>query len=149
MAFIRIQKMKHDDQGRVIGGTAAIIDTFYDGELQKTTKGHSKQVVREKLGLPLWISDDRKSGIFLSPTRGLVSYDVSSDAFGFVESDDPRVSAGRMRTSRHPPAPTSETSRPAGPGSSSGASPTSRASSSTPSTGGRGLEFQLRRSMTS
>ena len=92
MAFIRIQKMKHDDQGRVIGGTAAIIDTFYDGELQKTTKGHSKQVVREKLGLPLWISDDRKSGIFLSPTRGLVSYDVSSDAFGFVESDDPRVS---------------------------------------------------------
>ena len=92
MAFIRIQKMKHDDQGRVIGGTAAIIDTFYDGELQKTTKGHSKQVVREKLGLPLWISDDKKSGIFLSPTRGLVSYDVNSDAFGFVESDDPRVS---------------------------------------------------------
>lgn len=29
MAFIRIQKMKHDDRGRVIGGTAAIIDTFY------------------------------------------------------------------------------------------------------------------------
>lgn len=92
MAFIRIQKMKHDDRGRVIGGTAAIIDTFYDRELQKTTKGHSKQVVREKLGLPLWISDDKKSGIFLSPTRGLVSYDVNSDAFGYVESDDPRVS---------------------------------------------------------
>ena len=39
----------------------------------------------------LYLSDDRKSGIFLSPTRGLVEYDSLSDTFESVGRDDARI----------------------------------------------------------
>lgn len=37
------------------------------------------------------MSEDRKSGIFLSPIRGIVAYDVTKDAFDNVEENDPRI----------------------------------------------------------
>lgn len=37
----------------------------------------------------LWLSDDHKSGIFLSPTRGYVKYDAVSDTFSETCEDDP------------------------------------------------------------
>lgn len=39
----------------------------------------------------LYLSDDGKSGVFLSPTRGIIEYDARSDAFSPVSKDDPRV----------------------------------------------------------
>lgn len=38
-----------------------------------------------------WLSPERKQGIFLSPTRGLVLYDVEADEFRSVETNDPRL----------------------------------------------------------
>lgn len=90
MAFIRFQKVKVSDSGAIIGGTAAIIDVSY---VRSPGNSHSKQTVRERLGTPIYISDDRKSGIFNSPTRGIVEYDVVKDLFKEVSSDDERLSA--------------------------------------------------------
>ena len=41
---------------------------------------------------PRQLSHDGKSGIFLSPQRGLVSYDSVSDSFDEVGRDDKRLS---------------------------------------------------------
>ena len=87
MAFIKAQKLTYDNDGRITGGSAAIVDTIY-GDFGSY---HAKHRVREKLGKVLFLSPDKKTGIFLSPTRGLVEYDATSDKFCDVERDDPRI----------------------------------------------------------
>ena len=65
MAFIKVQKLKKDENGSVLSGSAAVVESVYcPGE-----GSHSKQKVRERLGKIVSLSDDRKSGIFLSPTK--------------------------------------------------------------------------------
>ena len=87
MAFIKAQKVRKDSDGKIISGSAAIVDTVY-GHFGSY---HSKHVVREKLGKVLFLSDDGKSGVFLSPTRGLVSYDAATDTFDEVSKEDSRI----------------------------------------------------------
>lgn len=89
MAFIKIQKRLVDgNTGKIINnGSAAIIETTYD----KAVAGRSKHAVREKLGTVLYISEDRKEGIFSSPTRGIVGYSSATDSFFDVEKGDPRI----------------------------------------------------------
>lgn len=88
MAFIKAQKIIRDENGVITSGSAAIVDTTY---VKTGQKNHSKHIVREKLGKVLFLSDDKKSGIFLSPTRGLVEYDANQDSFEEVSRDDPRI----------------------------------------------------------
>ena len=88
MAFIKAQKIVYDDSGRIISGSASVVDAIY---VSTGSKSHSRQRVREKLGRVLYLSEDRKKGIFLSPTRGLVEYNAFSDSFSPVEKDDPRI----------------------------------------------------------
>ena len=47
----------------------------------KEGKYHSKQVQREKLGKVVSLDDSKRRGVFMSPTRGLVGYDVDKDCF--------------------------------------------------------------------
>ena len=82
MSFIKAQKVVRDSSGTIISGSAAIVDTVY---VRTGTKNHSKQVVREKLGKIISLSEDKKSGIFLSPTRGVIAYDAVSDCFSEIE----------------------------------------------------------------
>lgn len=89
MAFIRIQKLVRDSNGNIISGSAAIKESRY---VKDGGKYHSKQIVRERLGKVIWLGADGKSGIFLSPQRGLVSYDSVSDCFEEVRRDDFRLS---------------------------------------------------------
>ena len=89
MAFIRVQKLVRDSKGNILSGSAAIKESRY---VKDGGKFHSTQVVRERLGKVVWLSPDGKSGIFLSPQRGLVSYDSVSDVFDEVGRDDSRVS---------------------------------------------------------
>lgn len=89
MAHIDFQKIKYDDQGNITSGSASIRGTVYD----KNVKGRCTHPLIEKLGKVLWISEDRKSGIFLSPTRGLVEYDVLKNSFSDVGRNDSRISA--------------------------------------------------------
>ena len=87
MAFIKAQRVIRDENGIIQSGSAAIVDTVYvPGELF-----HSKQQVRERLGKIISLSEDGKSGLFMSPTRGFVAYDARSDTFTPIERDDPRL----------------------------------------------------------
>ena len=88
MAFIKAQKIVRDENGVITSGSAAIVDTVY---ISTGSKNHSKHKVREKLGKVLYLSADRKSGIFMSPTRGLVEYNALTDTFEGVERDDSRI----------------------------------------------------------
>ena len=88
MAFIKAQKIVYDDSGRIISGSASVVDAVY---VHTGNSAHSRQEVREKLGRVLYLSEDRKTGVFLSPTRGLIEYDALSDSFSSVEKDDPRI----------------------------------------------------------
>ena len=87
MAFIKAQKVRRDDSGKIISGSAAIVDTIYG----HYGSYHSKHEVRERLGKVISLSDDGKSGVFLSPTRGLVSYDAVTNTFNEVSGDDSRI----------------------------------------------------------
>lgn len=88
MAFIRIQKLVRDKNGSILSGSASIIDTSYVPD----AKYHSRQTVRERLGRVLYLREDKKDGIFLSPTRGLIEYNAASDEFTPVSRDDKRIS---------------------------------------------------------
>ena len=88
MAFIKAQKVIRNADGTIRSGSAAIVDTVYVSTGQKN---HCQHKVREKLGRILFLSNDKKSGIFMSPTRGLVAYSSLSDTFEEVSRDDPRI----------------------------------------------------------
>jgi len=92
MAHIDFQKVKYDDQGNITSGSASIRDTVYD----KNAKGHCKHPLIENLGKVIWLSEGKKSGIFQSPTRGLVEYDLSTNTFSDVAKDDPRIGAADL-----------------------------------------------------
>ncbi len=89
MAFIRVQKLVRDTNGNITSGSASIKESIY---VKDGGRFHSRQIVRERLGRVVWLSADGKSGIFLSPQRGLVSYDSVSDSFDEVGRDDKRLS---------------------------------------------------------
>lgn len=91
MAFLKVQKLVYNDDGTIKSGSASIVEAVYQEREHRTGAGHSKQVVREKLGRVLYLSKDKKSGIFLSPTRGLVTYDVTKNEFTEANRDDPRI----------------------------------------------------------
>ena len=87
MPHIKWQKVVFDDNGSVKSGSAAILDTVYDSN----RKGNCFHPVREKLGKVIWKDPGGRSGIFLSPTRGLVEYNADSDTFLDAERSDPRI----------------------------------------------------------
>ncbi|MBD5559009.1 MAG: hypothetical protein HDQ87_01415 [Clostridia bacterium] len=60
-------------------------------QYNKEASGHSVHTTRKTLGRIVDLAEDRKSGIFLSPTRGLVAYDVGTDEFQNIDARDPRV----------------------------------------------------------
>lgn len=87
--FIRVQRPKKDETGAVIGGSASVVASSYDKD---ALSGHSKQTVVEKLGKVIELAADKKSGVFLSPTRGAVCYNVVDNTFSPLGRDDPRIS---------------------------------------------------------
>lgn len=87
MAFIKAQKLVRGENGEVKSGSAALVETQYVG-VTEGKKGHSKQVIIEKLGKVLYLSDDRKLGLFHSPVRGLVQYDANAGTFSDIELND-------------------------------------------------------------
>lgn len=94
MAYIEFRKIVHDEDGSVKSGSAAIKETVYDS----SRKGRCYHPVREKLGKVIYIAPDNKSGIFLSPSRGLVQYDSVTDTFSEVKREDSRVSDAPLFT---------------------------------------------------
>ena len=77
MPFIRTQKLVYNDVGKIVSGSASIIDVSYVANAEKYK---SKQTVRERLGKVVELYSKRR-GLFQSPTRGLVIYDADTDSF--------------------------------------------------------------------
>ncbi len=92
MAFIKTQKIVRDESGKIISGSASIVETIYGN----FGTYHAKHKVRERLGRIIFLSEDKKSGVFLSPTRGLVEYDSISDTFSDVAKNDSRISGAEI-----------------------------------------------------
>lgn len=87
MPHIKWQKVTLDTDSSIKSGSASILDTVYDAK----RKGNCSHPVREKLGRVVWKANDGRSGIFLSPTRGLVEYNADTDTFSEVVRTDERV----------------------------------------------------------
>lgn len=96
MVFIRAQNIKRDSSGRITGGTASAVRSVRESTGSGSSK--SRQKVVERLGKVLFLSENGRSGIFRSPSRGLVSYDADTGEFGHVSEDDQRI-AGSARPS--------------------------------------------------
>ncbi|MCH3917749.1 MAG: transposase [Spirochaetia bacterium] len=98
MAFIKTQKTCCDAAGNFISGSASIKDVAY----VRGAKYHSRQISREVLGKIIFLDAAKKRGVFVSPTRGLVSYDVEKDEFSPVDDDDGRImSHGELKKEVH------------------------------------------------
>ena len=90
---IRFRNIVKDENGAIVSGSATLVQNVYSPNAQgKHALNHSKRIVIERLGKVVWMSEDRKSGIFNSHERGLVAYDVSTDEFTPVSPQDPRLS---------------------------------------------------------
>lgn len=87
MAFIWAQNVVYDDNGIITSGSASVAESVYGN----FGKSHSKRITRENLGKVVYLAPDKKSGIFLSPTRGLTEYDAKTDTFNDVNPDDSRL----------------------------------------------------------
>ena len=96
MASIKVQNLKPsiEGNGRYDSGSAAIVTNEYSTQMNGT--GHTAHRVVERLGRVVWLSDDRRKGIFLSDTRGLVEYDLSRDTFDEVAPGDPRIAGTNL-----------------------------------------------------
>ena len=88
MPFIKTQKLKYDEEGNILSGSASLIESVYVSD----SKYHSKPRVIEKLGKVLFFDKSTKTGIFQSPTRGLVEYCSVTNEFKEVPLDDERIS---------------------------------------------------------
>ena len=84
MPFIRTQKLVYDDSGKIVSGSASIVDVSYVAGAEKYK---SKQTVRERLGKVVELYGTRR-GLFQSPTRGLVIYDADTDSFSYRSARD-------------------------------------------------------------
>ena len=90
---IKFRNIKRDSGNVVVSGTAALVKNTY----RKNAKGnrlrnHTQQTIVERLGKVVWMDDDDPTiGIFNSPSRGLVFYDLKKDEFIPVNPADPRL----------------------------------------------------------
>ena len=96
MTYIHVQKLVKDKDGKIVSGSAAVMESIYRPNEGDPKKGHSIHRQKEKLGKVVWLSEDRRVGVFRSPTRGLVEYDADDDAFSEVEPEDPRLSGSGL-----------------------------------------------------
>lgn len=87
MAFLRVQKLKRNDEGQVVSGSAELIRSVYDRE----NRHKNRQELVESLGKVVWYDKEGKKIIVFSPSRGLVEYNDITKSFSDVDSSDERV----------------------------------------------------------
>ena len=78
MPPVRAQEVVRDESGGIAGGSASVAGA---GRVAGARR-RSRQRVRERLGGVAGPSEGGRSGVFRSPTRGLVRYDADSDGLG-------------------------------------------------------------------
>ena len=90
--FIRVQNLKHNDDGIVVSGSASMIESVYDAGVKG---GHCRQKQVLSLGKVIWISEDKSCGIFDCKDRGIVEYHLRTNSFNEVALDDERLAGSK------------------------------------------------------
>ena len=95
---IKYRNIVRNDNNVIISGSATLVKNSYKPNSNGNRKGnHSRQEVVERLGKVLWIDpEDNMKGIFNSPTRGIVHFDLSSDCFTEVSPSDERLAGTKV-----------------------------------------------------
>ena len=90
---IRFRNIKRDTKNIIVSGSAALVENSYRPNIDgNRLRNHSKQKVVEPLGRVVWMDEtDRNIGIFNSPSRGLVFYNLLTDEFTPVSPSDARL----------------------------------------------------------
>lgn len=90
---IRYRNIVRDENNIILSGSAAIVENRYSKKEGGTRlQNHTKQKVVERLGKVVWMDEaDKNCGIFNSPQRGLVFYDLVKDEFTSVSPSDERL----------------------------------------------------------
>lgn len=96
---INYRNIVRNENNVIVSGSATLDNNTYKPNEKGNHKGnHSKREVVERLGKVLWIDpEDQMKGIFNSPTRGLVHYDLSRDCFTEVSPNDERLAGVRIK----------------------------------------------------
>ena len=97
---IRFRNIKRNPENVIISGSASLVENTYRSNSEgNRLKNHSQQVVIERLGKVVWADEDDKSiGIFDSPTRGLVYFDLNMDVFIPVNPSDERLKGTKYQS---------------------------------------------------
>ena len=85
MAFIRVQNKVLGDGGRIVSGSAQVVESYYDPK----AGNRNRQRVLMRLGRPISLDAGGRSGVFLSEEWGLFRFDVASMARSDVPESDP------------------------------------------------------------
>ena len=90
---IRYRNIKRDSEGIITSGSAALVENTYQANIHgNRLQNHTHQKVVERLGRVVWMEEGNKGcGIFDSPSRGLVFYNLKTDEFHSVLPTDPRL----------------------------------------------------------
>ena len=97
--YIHIQFQVVDEDGVIRCGSASVITSQYDKHKYEANKrGNHQGLTRvESLGTIVYMrNDDRTCGIFDSPTRGLIFYDLTINSFSKVDPRDPRLKGSKF-----------------------------------------------------
>ena len=96
---IRYRNITRDSNNVIISGSASIVEnTYVRNATGERLRNHTRQTVVERLGKVIWIDDSNSQrGIFNSPSRGLVFYDIEKDEFKPVEPTDERLSGSKYQ----------------------------------------------------
>lgn len=86
--FIRVQNLKRDAAGAIISGSASVYESTYAPDVPG---GHCKQKTKLTLGKVLWLNETKDNGIFDCKDRGIVEYNLKTNSFSEVSSDDVRL----------------------------------------------------------
>ena len=91
--IIRFRNIKRDANNIIVSGSAALVENSYrPNGYGDRLRNHSMQKVVEPLGRVVWMDEtDRNVGIFDSPSRGLVFYNLLTDEFTPVSPSDARL----------------------------------------------------------
>ena len=85
MAFIRLQNIVKGEDGRILSGSAQVVESYYDSK----AGNRNRQRVVMRLGRPISLDGDGKSGVFASEEWGLFRFDVRTMERADVPDSDP------------------------------------------------------------
>ena len=91
--FIRVQNLKKNQEGIILSGSASVYENTYAPD---ASGGHCRQKTVLSLGKVVWLNENKTIGIFDCKDRGIVEYNLLTNSFSEVSTDDPRLANTKL-----------------------------------------------------